>query len=56
MTWHFTEKIACARLKIESQQEPEEQCDNNDDFASLILKKKARVTIASEYHNLEFCC
>ena len=38
------EKIAYARLKkIEGQQEPEKQCDNDDDFASVILKKKASI-------------
>ena len=43
------EKNAHARLRnIEVQQEPEEQCDNGDDFASDVLKKEARVTTASE--------
>ena len=46
------EKIACARLKkIEGQQEPEKQCDNGDDFASVILKKKAtNICVAHTCH------
>ena len=43
MTWHC-KKIVCARLKkIEGQQEPKKQCDNDDDFASVILKKASTI-------------
>ena len=40
------EKIEGARLKkIEGQHEPEKQFDNDDDFASVILKKRASTII-----------
>ena len=39
------------QCKIRGQPEKEQ---TNDYFASIILQKKARVTITSVYHNLEF--
>ena len=48
------EKIACARLKkIEGEPEIETHSDDND-FASMILKKRAKVTTSSDYFDLHF--
>ena len=48
------EKIACARLKkIEGEPEVETHSED-DDFASMILKKRTKVTTSSGYLDLHF--